>query len=219
VLVGGLQATSLDFTRYLYGNFPRTLLVILILTYLLLLLLLRSLLLPLKALLMNVLSVTAAYGVLVWAFQWGFVAHALHSTSAGVIDSTIPIVLFCILFGLSMDYEVFLLTRIREEWLRTKDNTLAVAHGLEKTAGVITSAAALFVTITGSITFGTLILAQESGFGMTVSILIDATVIRTLLVPAAMRLMGRWNWWLPNWLGTIWGRGYSVPKGSAYHGA
>jgi RND superfamily putative drug exporter len=197
VLVGGLQATSLDFTRYLYGNFPRTLLAMLAVTYLLLLLLFRSLLLPLKALLMNVLSVTAAFGILVWGFQWGFVARVLHSTSAGVIDSTVPIVLFCILFGLSMDYEVFLLSRVREEWLRTGDNTLAVVHGLEKTAGVITSAAALFVVVTGSITFGSLILAQESGFGMTVSILVDATIIRTLLVPATMRLMGKWNWWLP----------------------
>jgi RND superfamily putative drug exporter len=219
VLVGGFQATSLDFTRYLYGNFPRTILAILIVTYLLLLLLFRSLLLPLKALLMNVLSVTAAYGLLVWAFQWGFVAHLLHSTSAGVIDGTIPIVLFCILFGLSMDYEVFLLSRMREEWLRTGDNTLAVAYGLEKTAGVITSAAALFVVVTGSITFGTLILAQESGFGMTVSILVDATIIRTLLVPAAMRLMGRWNWWLPRWLarGPWRGqrhRGTAIPVGA-----
>jgi RND superfamily putative drug exporter len=197
VLVGGFQATSLDFNRYLYGNFPRTVIFILIATYLLLLLMFRSLLLPLKAILMNVLSVAAAYGLLVFAFQWGHLQGVLHFTSSGVIDSTIPIVLFCMLFGLSMDYEVFLLSRIREEWLRTADNTQAVAFGLEKTAGVITNAAVLFVIVTGSVTFSSLILTQESGFGLTVSILVDATIIRTLLVPATMRLLGRWNWWLP----------------------
>ncbi len=141
VLVGGFQATSLDFNRYLYGNFPRAIAFVLIATFLLLLLMFRSVLLPLKAVLMNVLSVSAAYGVLVVVFQWGYLSNLLGFTTDGFIDSTIPILLFCILFGLSMDYEVFLLSRIHEEWLRTHDNRWAVARGLEKTGGVITNAA------------------------------------------------------------------------------
>src|SRR5262249_16649156 len=118
-------------------------------------------------------------------------------TRSGFIDSLIPIVLFCILFGLSMDYEVFLLSRIREEWLRTHRNTLAVARGLEKTGGVITNAALLFMGGTVSFAFTSVIDTKEVGVGMTVAVLVDATIIRSLLVPATMRLLGRWNWWLP----------------------
>ena len=197
VYVGGFQATSLDFNRYLYGSFPRAILFILIATFLLLLLMFRSLLLPLKAILMNVLSVSAAYGVLVFVFQWGNFQNFLGFTSDGFIDGTIPILLFCLLFGLSMDYEVFLLSRIREEWLRTGNNRAAVARGLEKTGGVITNAALLFVIVTGAFTFTTIIITKETGLGMTVAVLVDATIIRSLLVPATMRLLGRWNWWLP----------------------
>ncbi|MEO7003352.1 MAG: MMPL family transporter, partial [Ktedonobacterales bacterium] len=147
--VGGFQAVSLDFNRYLYGNFPRAILYILIATYLLLLLMFRSALLPLKAIVMNALSVCAAYGALVIIFQWGALQGLLNFQSDGFIDSTIPILMFCIIFGLSMDYEVFLLSRIHEEWLRTKNNRYAVARGLEKTGGVITNAALLFVIVTG----------------------------------------------------------------------
>lgn len=113
------------------------------------------------------------------------------------LKAIIPILLFCVLFRLSMDYEVFLLSRIREEWLQSKDNRAAVAGGLEKTAGVITSAACLFVIVTGAFTFASLITTKEIGVGMTVAVLVDATFMRLLLVPAAMRLLGRWNWWLP----------------------
>ena len=197
VLVGGFQATSQDFTRYLYDNFPKAILFVLIATFFLLLLMFRSVLLPLKAVLMNVLSVSAAYGVLVWVFQWGHFSRFLDFTSSGYIDSIIPILLFCILFGLSMDYEVFLLSRIREEWLRTANNRQAVALGLEKTGGVITNAALLFVIVTGAFTFTRVITTKEIGLGMTVAVLVDATIIRSLLVPATMRLLGRWNWWLP----------------------
>jgi RND superfamily putative drug exporter len=137
VRVGGLQALSLDLDSALYRNFPRTVLVILATTYLLLLLMFRSVLLPLKAVLMNTLSVGATYGALVYIFQWG----NLGFPRVAFIDAIIPILLFCVLFGLSMDYEVFLLSRIREEWMQSKDNRAAVASGLEKTAGVITSAA------------------------------------------------------------------------------
>lgn len=195
--VGGIQAIYLDFDRYLYGNFPRAILFVLGATFVLLLLMFRSLLLPLKAILMNVLSISAAFGVLVFVFQWGNFANVLGFTSNGFIDSLVPIVLFCILFGLSMDYEVFLLSRIREEWLRTRNNTLAVARGLEKTGSVITNAALLFVMVTVAFTFTSLIVTKEVGLGMTIAVLVDATIIRSLLAPATMRLLGRWNWWLP----------------------
>jgi RND superfamily putative drug exporter len=197
VLVGGTQAFSLDFNRYLYGNFPRAILFILLATFLLLMLMFHSVLLPLKAVLMNILSIGAAFGVLVLVFQEGHLSNVLGFTPEGFVDSTTPVLLFCTLFGLSMDYEVFLLSRVREEWLRTRNNRYAVARGLEKTAGVITNAALILVIVTGAITFTTLVATKEIGLGMTVAILVDATVIRILLVPATMRLLGRWNWWFP----------------------
>ncbi len=197
VLVGGNQADSLDFNNYLYNNFPRAILFILVTTYILLLIMFRSVFLPLKAILMNVLSVSACLGVLVFIFQWGNFSNILGFTSNGFLDSIIPILLFCILFGLSMDYEVFLLSRIREEWLLTHDNRWAVARGLEKTGGVITNAALLFVIVAGAFTFTSIVVTKEMGLGMALAVLVDATIIRTLLVPATMRLLGRWNWWMP----------------------
>ena len=197
VLVGGDQADSLDFTNHLYGNFPWSILFILVTTYILLLLMFRSVFLPLKAILMNVLSVSACLGLLVFIFQWGNFSNILGFTSEGFLDSVIPILLFCILFGLSMDYEVFLLSRIQEEWLLTHNNRRAVALGLEKTGGVITNAALLFVIVAGAFIFTSLVVTKEMGLGMAAAVLVDATIIRTLLVPATMRLMGRWNWWLP----------------------
>jgi putative drug exporter of the RND superfamily len=197
VLIGGDQADSLDFSTYLYGNFPWAILLILISTYLLLLLMFHSVLLPLKAILMNVLSVGACLGVLLFIFQWGHFSDILGFTPQGFLDSIIPILLFCILFGLSMDYEVFLLNRVREEWLLTHNNRWAVARGLEKTGGVITNAALLFVIVAGAFAFTSIVAVKEMGFGMALAVLLDATVIRTLLVPATMRLLGRWNWWLP----------------------
>ena len=197
VLVGGNQADSLDFNNYLYSNFPRTVLFILVTTYILLLIMFRSVFLPLKAILINVLSVSACLGVLVFIFQRGNLSNILDFTSSGFLDSIIPILLFCILFGLSMDYEVFLLSRIREEWLLTHDNRWAVARGLEKTGGVITNAALLFVIVSGAFTFTSIVVTKEMGLGMALAVLVDATIIRTLLVPATMRLLGRWNWWMP----------------------
>jgi RND superfamily putative drug exporter len=197
VLIGGDQAGSLDFNNYLYGNFPRAIVFILVATYILLLLMFRSVLLPLKAVLMNILSVSACLGVLVFIFQWGNFSNILGFTPDGFLDSITPILLFCILFGLSMDYEVFLLSRMREEWLRTYNNRWAVAYGLEKTGGVITNAALLFVIIAGAFTFTSIVVTKEIGLGMAIAVLVDATIIRTLLVPATMRLLGRWNWWMP----------------------
>ncbi len=197
VQVGGFQATSLDFNRYLYSNFPKAIVFILIATYILLLLMFRSVVLPLKAILMNILSVCASYGVLVFIFQWGNFSNILGFTASGFLDSVIPILLFCILFGLSMDYEVFLLSRIREEWLLTHNNRWAVARGLAKTGGVITNAALLFVIVCGAFTFTSVVVTKEMGLGMAIAVLVDAAIIRTLLVPATMRLLGRWNWWMP----------------------
>ena len=197
VQVGGFQAISLDFNRYLYNNFPKAIAFILIATYILLLFMFRSVVLPLKAILMNILSVCASYGVLVFIFQWGNFSNILNFTASGYLDSVIPILLFCILFGLSMDYEVFLLSRIREEWLLTYNNRWAVARGLAKTGGVITNAALLFVIVCGAFTFTSVVATKEMGLGMAIAVLVDATIIRTLLVPATMRLLGRWNWWMP----------------------
>jgi putative drug exporter of the RND superfamily len=197
VQVGGFQAISLDFNRYLYSNFPRTIVFILIATYILLLLMFRSVVLPLKAILMNVLSVCASYGVLVFIFQWGNFSNILNFTPDSYLNSLLPILLFCILFGLSMDYEVFLLSRIREEWLLTHNNRWSVARGLAKTGGVITNAALLFVIVCGAFAFTSVIVTKEIGLGMAIAVLVDATIIRTLLVPATMRLLGRWNWWMP----------------------
>jgi putative drug exporter of the RND superfamily len=197
VLVGGDQASSLDFNRSLMDRFPTAVLFLLISTFILLTIMFRSLLIPLKAVIMNVISISAAYGVLVFIFQWGHFSNLLGFTSSGYVDSLIPIILFCILFGLSMDYEVFLLSRIREEWLRTKNNRQAVACGLEKTGSVITNAALLFLVVTVAFTFTSQLDTKEMGVGMTAAILVDATIIRSLLVPATMRLLGRWNWWFP----------------------
>ncbi len=197
IFVGGVQAFSVDFNNYLYGNFPKAILFILITTFLTLTLLFRSILLPIKAVVMNLLSIAAAYGVLVWVFQWGNFANLLQFTGEGFVEDTIPVLLFCVLFGFSMDYEVFLLSRIREEWLNTGNNRLAIAVGLEKTAGIITSAALIMIIVAGAITFTTMLAAKEIGLGMAAAIFIDAAIIRTLLVPATMELLGKWNWWFP----------------------
>lgn len=197
VLVGGIQGIYVDFDNFLYSHFPLAILFIMIATYVLLLLMFRSVLLPLKAILMNILSVSVAYGILVFVFQWGHFSGLLDFTSVGFVESQVPIMLFCALFGLSMDYEVFLLSRIREEWLKSGDNQWSVAHGLEQTGGVITNAALLFIIVTSAFTFTTLTVTKELGLGMTVAVFVDAAIIRTLLVPAAMQLLGRWNWWFP----------------------
>ncbi|MBV9689785.1 MAG: MMPL family transporter [Ktedonobacteraceae bacterium] len=198
ILVGGLRAANLDFNNALYGHFFLALLFILLATYILLLFTFRSVLLPLKAILVDIISITAAYGALVFVFQQGYFDRLLNFTSPGFIICFTPILMFCILFGLSMDYEVFLLTRMREEWLSIHDNSTAVALGLEKTGSMITNAALLFVIVSGSFIFTSLIATKELGLGVTVSVLVDATLIRCLLVPATMQLLGDLNWWLPS---------------------
>ena len=197
VLVGGSRAVNVDFDRVLYGNFIRALLFIVGATYVLLLFMFRSIVLPLKAIIMNMLSIGAAYGALVFVFQQGHFQNALHFTPDGSLDRFIPVLLFCVLFGLSMDYEVFLLSRIKEDWQRTGDNSAAVAHGLKHTGGIITNAALLFMIVSASFMTTSLVVTKELGFGISIALFVDASLIRTVLVPATMQIMGRTNWWFP----------------------
>ena len=198
--VGGSPGLNVDINHEMTSKLIPVVSLVLVLSFLVLLVFLRSLLLPLKAILMNTASVLAAYGLMVFVFQDGHFTGFLKFDAAHHIDSFLPLFLFCILFGLSMDYEVFLLARIREEYLRTGDNTEAVGWGLEHTARIITSAAAIMVTVFGAFAFARMLPIKELGFGLAAAVLLDATIIRVVMVPATMRLMGRWNWWLPSWL-------------------
>jgi RND superfamily putative drug exporter len=163
----------------------------------------RSIAVPLKAAVMNLLSVGAAYGVIVAVFQWGWAGSFFGIGKTGPIDPWIPLMMFTILFGLSMDYEVFLLSRVREEWLRTGDNATAVADGLAMTARVITAAAAIMVFVFGSFLLGDQRALKLFGMGLATAVLVDATLVRMVLVPSTMELLGRANWWLPRWLDRV----------------
>jgi RND superfamily putative drug exporter len=160
----------------------------------------RSIVVAIKAIVLNLLSVAAAYGVMVLVFQHGVGKGLLGFSSTAGIDPVVPLLLFVILFGLSMDYHVFLLTRIREEFDKTGDNTEAVAFGLRTTAGIITGAAAIMVAVFAGFAAGQLIQLQQMGFGLAVAVFLDATIIRSIIVPASMRLLGNVNWYLPSWL-------------------
>jgi RND superfamily putative drug exporter len=197
VLVGGGAADVEDVVAGIAADFPRTAVFIVVSTYLVLFLLLRSVLLPLKALVMNTLSIAASFGALVWIFQDGNLSALLGTRPLGFVETTQPVILFCVLFGLSMDYEVFLLTRMRETWDRTRDNRAAVAHGLERSGRIVTSAALIVVVVSGSFAFADIVLIKALGLGIAIAVALDATVVRALLVPATMRLLGRWNWWVP----------------------
>ena len=196
VLVAGRTALDLDFGDAIARNAPVAIGIIVLATYVLLFLLLGSVLLPLKAVVMNVLSISASYGALVWIFQDGYLAGWLGFTP-GPIDTSTPIIMFCVMFGLSMDYEVLLLSRVREEYLRTGDNSEAVALALERTGRLITGAAAIMTAVFLGFGMAEVVQIQAIGIGMGIAVVVDATVVRTLLVPATMRLMGGWNWWAP----------------------
>ena len=195
--MGGGAADVTDTVSRIAADFPRTALFIMVATYLVLFLLLRSAILPLKAIVMNTLSISAAFGALVWVFQDGNLSAALGFQPLGFVETTLPVILFCVLFGLSMDYEVFLLSRMKEAWDRTGDNTEAVATGLERSGRIVTSAALIVVVVAGSFVFADIVLIKALGLGVALAVAIDATIVRALLVPATMRLLGRWNWWLP----------------------
>jgi RND superfamily putative drug exporter len=195
-LVTGAPAFGVDFIDKAYSAFPWLILGVLVISYLLLLRAFRSLFLPLKAVILNLLSVSATYGVLVLVFQHGWGSGIGFQTSPQV-EAWIPIFLFAMLFGLSMDYEVFLLSRVREEWDKRHDNEQAVAHGLEHTGRIITAAAIIMVAAFSGFTVGSFVGLQQFGLGLSAAIFLDATVVRMLLVPALMKLLGEWNWYLP----------------------
>jgi RND superfamily putative drug exporter len=199
-LVGGITALFADFSDYLQGRLLVFIGAVLVLSFLLLTLVFRSLLIPLKAAIVNMLGIGAAYGIVVAVFQWGWLKNVVGVERTGPIEAFLPMMLFAILFGLSMDYEVFLMSRIREEYLRTKRNDIAVADGLAATAGVITAAAAIMVTVFLSFMFGDQREIKLFGLGLAVAIFLDATIIRMVVVPAFMELLGDVNWWLPRWL-------------------
>jgi putative drug exporter of the RND superfamily len=197
VLGGGGPPQGVDFLDRAYGYFVWLVLAVLVLTYLLLLRAFRSLVLPLKAVLLNLLSVAAAYGALVVIFKWGVGHDTIGLYRFDQVEGWIPIFLFAMLFGLSMDYEVFLVTRMRESWDEVHDNTRAVAHGLERTGRIVTAAAVIMVAAFSGFMAGRIVGLQEFGLGLAVAILLDATIVRAMLVPAMMAVLGRWNWWLP----------------------
>ncbi len=199
VLVSSFTALSIDFTDYLADRYPLFFAVILGLSFLLLMMVFRSVVVPLKAVLVNLLSIGAAYGIVVAIFQWGWGASLLGVDGAPV-EPFIPMMLFAIVFGLSMDYEVFLLSRMKEEYDRTGDNANAVADGLAVTARVITAAALIMVLVFGSFLLETDRVVKLMGTGLAIAVLLDATIVRMLLVPATMELLGDRNWWLPRWL-------------------
>jgi RND superfamily putative drug exporter len=197
VLVTGAPAFGVDFLDKAYGAFPWLVLAVLVISYLLLLRAFRSIVLPLKAVFMNLLSVSATYGLLVMFFEHGWGHSLLGLKGSPQIEGWIPIFLFAVLFGLSMDYEVFLLSRMREEWDKTGDNDHAIAYGLEHTGRIITAAAIIMIAAFAGFTAGRFVGLQEFGIGLSAAILLDATVVRMLLVPSTMKLLGRWNWYLP----------------------
>ena len=199
VLVTGNTAFDIDFVGYMVARIPAVVAFVVIATIAVLLVLLRSAVLPLKAILMNALSLSAAFGALVWIFQDGNLSGIL-GFSPGPIDPTIPVLLFCIVFGLSMDYEVFLLTRMQEEWRRTHDNRVAVAGGLERSGRLVTGAALIMASVFLAFALASVVTIKSLGLGMAIAVVADATLVRALVVPALMRLLGPANWWAPRWL-------------------
>jgi len=180
--------------------FPYAILWIMVLTYLILLLLLRSVFLPLKAILMNVLSLTASYGVLVFVIQEGHLAQLLNFDPQGMLDVSLIIIIFCALFGFSMDYEVFLLTRIKEAYEKNHSNNESIVIGLEQSGWIISSAAIIVICICASFMIADVLMVKAFGLGIAVAVFVDAFLVRTLLVPSTMSLLKEWNWYLPKWM-------------------
>ena len=203
-LVGGVTAQQLDLFTSLRATFPYALLVLVLAIFVLLFLMTGSLIMPFKAILLNTLSLSATFGALVWVFQEGHLQHVLGFQPIGSLDSTQPILIFAIAFGLSMDYEVFLLSRIKEQFDLTGDNRQAVAFGLQRTGWLITSAAMLLAVVVGAFATSRIIFIQEIGVGVALAVLMDATLVRGLLLPAMMRLLGNVNWWAPRPLRVLW---------------
>jgi putative drug exporter of the RND superfamily len=203
VFVGGETAASIDSSSHLSHRLAPVIVFVVVLSLLLLLAALRAPVIAAKAAVMNLLSTGAAYGVIVAAFQWGWLGRGLTNGRTGPIDPWIPVMLFTILFGLSMDYELFLMSRVREQWLRHRDSQAAVTDGLAVTARVITAAAAIMVCVFGSFALSDVRPLRIFGLGMATAVLIDATVVRMVLVPSVMQLLGRAAWWTPRWLDRV----------------
>jgi RND superfamily putative drug exporter len=199
VKVTGDTAFDIDLVNYMIDHTPLAIGFVLITTLIVLTVLLRSVVLPFKAVLMNALSLSAAFGALVWVFDQGHLSNILGFT-AGPLDPTIPVLLFCVVFGLSMDYEVFLLTRMQEAWYRTGDNRTSVADGLERSGRLVTGAAAIMACVFLAFALASVVTIKAIGVGMAVAVIVDATLVRALVVPALMRLLGKANWWAPAWL-------------------
>ncbi|WP_028654542.1 MMPL family transporter [Nocardioides sp. J54] len=204
--VGGLTAETVDLAGSVGDHLPLMGLIVVGVMLVLLFLAFGSVVLPLKAVAMNALSITASFGVVTWIFSDGHLADLLGFTPQGFLDLTNPIVMLAVLFGLSMDYEVFLLSRVREQWDATGDNDLAVQTGVQKTGRIITSAALLLGVVIGAFSLSGVVFMKMLGLGMLVALLVDATVVRALLVPATMKLLGRWNWWAPAPMARWWER-------------
>ncbi len=205
-MVGGLTADTVDLIESVGAHLPWMGLIVVLIMLVLLFVAFGSLVLPIKAVAMNLISVTASFGVITWIFSDGNLSDFLGFTPQGFLDATNPILMLAILFGLSMDYEVFLLSRVREEYDRTGDSDLAVATGVQKTGKIITSAALLLAIVIGAFSLSGIVFMKMLGIGMLVALLIDATIVRALLVPATMKLLGRWNWWAPGPLARWWDR-------------
>jgi RND superfamily putative drug exporter len=203
VMVGGRTALMSDLSERITSRLPAFILAVVALSFLLLMLVFRSILVPLKAAIMNLLSIGAAYGVVVAVFQWGWAKGLVGLDSAVPINPFVPMIMFAILFGLSMDYEVFLLSRVREEFLRTGDSHTSVVDGLASTARVITSAALIMISVFLAFVATDDVTVKMFGLGLATAVFIDATLVRMVLVPSTMSLLGSANWWLPRWLDRI----------------
>jgi RND superfamily putative drug exporter len=203
VRVTGETAEEIDYRSLTWRWLPRIFLIVLGLSFVLLTVAFRSIVLPLKAILLNLVSVGAAYGLMVLVFEKGVGNELLGLRQVPAVAPWVPIFLFAVLFGLSMDYHVFLLSRIRERYLKTGDNAGAVEYAVATTARVITGAALIIIVVFVGFASGDLVETQQVGFGVAVALLIDATIVRCMLVPASMKLLGRWNWYLPSWLGWL----------------
>jgi putative drug exporter of the RND superfamily len=201
--VGGTTAAGFDFLASQSARAPWAVGLTLFASGLILFLLFGSVVIPAKAIVMTLLSITASFGALVWIFQEGNLSNVLNFTPVGYTIAGNPIIMFSVLFGLSMDYEVLLLSRIQEAYRKTGDNTASVAEGLSRTAGVITGAALIMVTVFAAFALADVLTIKAIGVGMAIAVFVDATIIRVLLVPATMRLMGRWNWWAPGFMARI----------------
>ena len=197
-----VAAFSIDFTDFILERIPLAVVYVMVVTYIVLFLLTGSVVLPLKAVIMNILSIGASFGALVWIFQQGHLSSLLNFTAAP-LDPSVPVLLFCIVFGLSMDYEVLLISRIQEEYRRSRDTTQAVADGLERSGRLITGAAAIMVAVFLAFGLADVVLIKSIGLGLAIAVALDATLVRALIVPAVMRLLGQANWWAPRRLARL----------------